>query len=120
VKQFVELQALLPPTHSRDTQIVAVSPDPPQDSRKMGDIVRSRTGREFAGILLSDADHAVIDRYGLLNEQWAANKDYVPHPTTYILDGAGRVRWKFTEKNFAVRPDNEMVLAELKKLWAGR
>jgi peroxiredoxin len=120
VKQFVELQALLPPNHGRDTQIVAVSPETLQDSRKMGDIVRSRTGREFNGILLSDADHAIIDRYGLLNEEWAANRDYVPHPTTYLLDAAGRVRWKFTEKNFAVRPDNDMILAELKKLWSNR
>jgi peroxiredoxin len=120
VKQFVELQALVPANHSRDTQIVAVSPDPLQDSGKMGEIVRSRTGREFSGVLLSDADHAVIDRYGLLNAEWAANRDYVPHPTTYVLDTAGRVRWKFTEKNFAVRPDNEMILTELKKLWAGR
>jgi peroxiredoxin len=120
VKQFVELQALVPASHSRDTQIVAVSPESPQDSRKMNDIVRSRTGRDFVGTLLPDADHAVIDRYGLLNAEWAANRDYVPHPTTYVLDGDGRVRWKFTEKNFAVRPDNEMILAELKKLWSGR
>jgi peroxiredoxin len=120
VKQFVELQALLPPNHGRDTQIVAVSPETAQDSAKMGEIVRSRTGRDFGGTFLCDADHAVIDRYGLLNAEWAANRDFVPHPTTYLLDAAGRVRWKFTEKNFAVRPDNEMILTELKKLWAGR
>ena len=120
MKQFVELQSLLPANHSRDTQIVAVSPEEAQDSRKMGEIVRSRTGRDFIGTLLCDADHSVIDRYGLLNAEWATNRDYVPHPTTYVLDSAGRVRWKFTEKNFAVRPDNEMILTELKKLWSNR
>jgi hypothetical protein len=34
-----------------------------------------------------------------------------------VIDRTGRVRWKFTEKNYAVRPTNEMILAELKKLW---
>ena len=115
----MELQSLVPPNHSRDTLIVAVSPDPLPDFKKMAALVRERTGHDFAGILLSDANHAVIDRYGLLNEEWAANHDYVPHPTTYLLDPTGRVRWKFTEKNFAVRPEPDKVLAELKKLWAG-
>jgi peroxiredoxin len=59
----------------------------------------------------------VIDLYGLRNEAAAARGRFLPHPTTYVIDRTGRVRWKFTEKNYAVRPTNDLILAELKKLW---
>ena len=80
-------------------------------------IVTARTGSEFVVTLLSDPQHQVIDLYGLRNEEAAARGRFIPHPTTYVIDKAGRVRWRFTEKNQAVRPTNELILAELKKLW---
>lgn len=67
--------------------------------------------------LLSDAKHKVIDLYGLRNEAAAARDEFLPYPTTYVIDGTGKVRWRFTEKNQAVRASNEMILAEVKKLW---
>ena len=39
-----------------------------------------------------------------------------PHPTTYVIDGTGAVRWKFTEVNYKIRPTNQMVLDALAKL----
>lgn len=98
------------------TEIVAVSPDPLE---KLGDIVpkvRSRSGGEFLITIVSDAKHEVIDRYGLLNEQAAARGRFLPHPTTYVIDRKGVVQWKFTEKDYKVRPSNEMILKELEKL----
>jgi peroxiredoxin len=68
--------------------------------------------------LLSDADHRVIDLYGLRNQASAARGTFLPHPTTYVIDANGTVRWKFTEKNFEVRPTNAMILAQLQKLWS--
>lgn len=100
----------------KNTTIVAIAPDPLD---KLGDIipkVKSRTDGKFLITLLADADHAVIDRYGLLNEQSAARGRFLPHPTTYVLDKQGVVKWKFTEKDYKVRPTNEVILAELKKL----
>jgi len=58
----------------------------------------------------------VIDRYGLLNEQAVTRGRFLPHPTTYVLDKQGIVRWKFTEKDYKIRPTNEAILTELKKL----
>ncbi len=61
---------------------------------------------------LSDPGHRVIDRYGLYNPEgrgW-------PHPTVYVIDRAGVVRWKFTEVNYRVRPTNEMILEALARL----
>lgn len=106
---------MLPTERKADTVILAVAPDPLE---KLGDIVpkvKSRTNGEFVVTLLADADHAVIDRYGLLNEQAAGRGRFVPHPTTYLLDRRGVVRWKFTEKDYKIRPTNEAILAELKK-----
>ena len=61
---------------------------------------------------LSDSGHKVIDRYGLLNP----NGQGWPHPTTYVVDKRGVVRWKFTEINYKIRPTNAMIVAALAKL----
>ena len=79
--------------------------------------VTAKTGADFVITLLSDPNHEIIDRYGLLNESAAARGTFLPHPTTYVIDGTGVVRWKFTEKDYKVRPTNDMILLELKKLW---
>ena len=107
---------LLPANLKANTTIVAIAPDPLD---KLGDIipkVKARTDGKFLITLLADADHAVIDRYGLLNEQAAARGRFLPHPTTYVLNQKGVVTWKFTEKDYKVRPTNEMILEALKKL----
>ena len=96
--------------------IVAIAPDP---LKKLGDIipkVKSRSNGKFLVTLLADADHAVIDRYGLLNEKATARGRFLPHPTTYVLDKAGVVKWKFTEKTYKIRPTNQAILEQLKKL----
>ena len=64
--------------------------------------------------LLSDPDHAVIARYGLLNEPAAAKGRFLPHPATYVIDRAGIVRWKFIEVDYKIRPANEMILEALR------
>ena len=110
------MHSLLPADLKASTRIVAIAPD---TLDKLGDIipkVKSKTNGEFLIELLADADHAVIDRYGLLNEQAAARGRMIPHPTTYILDRQGIVRWKFTELDYKIRPTNTAILDQLKKL----
>lgn len=94
------------------TQILAVSPDGHDDSKKLAQRLKnvSKDGVTFP--LLADADHKVIDRYGLLNPD---GKGW-PHPTTYVIDKQGVVRWKFTEVDYTKRPTNKQVLAEIRKL----
>lgn len=108
---------MIPQAHRSDTPVIGVSPDPLEKFKNIIPIVTGRTGGQFLVTLLSDAQLRVIDRYGLRNQEAAKQGMNLPHPTTYVIDKTGRVRWKFTEKNYAVRPTNEMVLAELKKLW---
>jgi peroxiredoxin len=113
----VELHSLIPAEHRADTVIVGVAPDPLDKLNDIVPKVKGRTNSEFTVTLLADSDHAVIDRYGLLNEQAAARGRFLPHPTTYVLDKSGTVRWKFTEVDYKIRPTNAMVLEQLNKVW---
>ena len=110
------MHKLLPEDQKSKTRIVAIAPDPLGKLEEIVPKVKSRTDGSFLITLLSDPDHAVIDRYGLLNEQAAASGRFIPHPTTYVIDKKGVVAWKFTEVNYKVRPTNEAILAELKRL----
>ena len=63
--------------------------------------------------MLSDLDHRVIDRYGLLNDK---AQRVIPHPTTLVLDRKGIIRWRFTEVDFRIRPSNEDILKQVTKV----
>jgi len=90
--------------------LLAVAIDAREELQKMVDRVAAENdGRKPDFPFLSDPGHRVIDRYGLLNpggRGW-------PHPTTYVIDRAGVVRWKFTEVNYKIRPTNAMILEAL-------
>jgi len=81
----------------------------------MIDRVAAEDGRTLDFTLLSDPDHAVIDRYGLLNQHDPQARP-IPHPTTFVIDPDGIVRWKFVEINYKIRPTNEDVLEALADL----
>lgn len=82
------------------------------------DRVADSDGRMLDFILLSDPEHAVIDRYGLLNQQDPRDRP-IPHPTTLVIDREGVVRWKFIEVNYKIRPTNELVAAALEDVQEG-
>ena len=65
--------------------------------------------------LLSDPDHAVIDRYGLFNPNESKRRP-VPYPTTLVIDMEGVVRWKFVETNYKIRPELADILAAVAAL----
>jgi peroxiredoxin len=80
--------------------------------RQMIDRVAESDGRVLEFPLLSDPDHAVIARYGLLNQSDPQARP-IPHPTVFVIDQDGVVRWKFIEINYRIRPTNEDILAAL-------
>ena len=110
------MQTLLPEQRKKDTVVVAVSPDSLEDIVRIMPKVQAKTNQDFVFTLLSDAEHKVIDRYGLLNEKAAQRGRNMPHPTTYVIDKTQTIRWKFTEVDYKIRPTNEMILAELAKI----
>ncbi len=85
--------------------VVAISVDKPEKSREMSDKLK------LPFPLLSDADHKVIDAYGLYNADGKISK-----PATYVLDTKGIVRWSFFEEDYKIRPLNDVLLEELKKI----
>jgi peroxiredoxin len=109
---------LLSDEERQQVEVLAVSVDPRDKLQAM----LERMDKKYSGpanlTLLSDLDHAVINRYGLLNEAAVKNNRFVPHPTTYVIDKTGKVTWKFTEVDYKVRPSNETIVAELRKLAA--
>lgn len=91
--------------------ILAVSVDPHEKALAMRERLVGQPGVDFP--MLSDPDHKVIDRYGLLNDK---ARNPIPHPATYVIDHAGTVRWRFVEVDYKLRPSNEDVLREIRKI----
>ncbi len=110
--QLGELQSLLNKQDSARSQILAVSIDSHEDSKKLRQKLQAANNGLETFPLLQDTNHKVIDRYGLLNPD---GKGW-PHPTTYVIDKEGVVRWKLTETNYTVRPTNKQILQEVRKL----
>ncbi len=92
----------------------AISPDVPDQSRKL-DREIAADGRGVLGFsLLSDPRGAVIDRYALRDRAYAGQKiDGVPQPSVFVLDQRGRIRWAKIESDYRERPSNEDVAAAL-------
>ena len=75
-------------------------------------IAEERDGSIVEHTFVSDPDAMVIERYGLYNQDDPRGRA-IPHPTTYVIDMEGVVRWKMTEVNYRIRPTNEDILAAL-------
>lgn len=99
-------------TQKEKIQILAVSVDSHEDSKKLAQMMQKRFDGEFDFPLLEDKDHKVIDRYGIYNPD---GKGW-PHPTTLVIDPKGVVRWKFIEVDYKKRPSNEQIRRELAKI----
>ncbi len=72
-------------------QILAVSADNHEESKKFGEMLRKRFDGEFDFPLLEDKEHKVIDP-------------------------KGAVRWKFIEVDYKKRPSNEQIRQQLAKI----
>ena len=98
------------------TEIIALSSDDPGDLQMMVDrVAEENDGLVLDYTLLSDPGAGVINRYGLFNQDDPRGRA-IPHPTTYVIDMDGVVRWKMTEVNYRIRPENEDILAALNEL----
>lgn len=100
------------PQEKKRIQILAVSVDTHEDSKKFGEMLQKRFEGEFDFPLLEDKGHKVIDRYGIFNPDgrgW-------PHPSTFVIDPKGVVRWKRIEVDYTKRPSNEQIRAALAKI----
>ena len=97
------------------TQLIALSSDDREHQQMMVDRVAEEDGRAIDFTMLADPGAGVINRYGLFNQQDPRGRA-IPHPTTYVIDMDGRVRWHMTEVNYRIRPENSDILAALETL----
>ena len=108
-----ELQGLgaeLAEAERAGVEIVAISPDPSEQSQKMAEGLR--LGYRF----LADRDLAVTRRWGLVHAAGGGDGQDVPRPATVVLDREGVVRWFSVSRNFQVRPDPDEVLRAVRAL----
>ena len=88
-----------------DTEILAISVDPPDKSQKLAEQLK------IPYPLLSDDGHKVIDTYSILDPSGKISTAAV-----FILDKRGLVRWSYVASDYKVRPLDDTLLAELEKL----
>lgn len=96
-------------------ELIAVAIDSRDLLQKMADQI-SADGIKPTFTFLSDPGHKVVDRYGLLNP----NGKGWPHPTIYIIDRTGTVRWKVTDVDYNIRPSNQVIRDALAKVTGAR
>ena len=113
VKQLTALRELLAPELRKSTELLVVSIDGDNETKQ----TIARIGADVAALdftFLSDPDHAVIARYGILNP--SGSRRGIPHPATYVIDKGGVVRWRDIQTDYKIRPTNEAVLTAVKAL----
>lgn len=102
-------EELRPELDAYGVELVAISSDTPEASRKG----RAKHGAQVT--LLSDADLAVTTRYHLRNERNLSPRGLgaLPIPTTFLVDDQGTVCWIDQSEDYQVRSNPERVLAAI-------
>lgn len=113
ITQLKEMRTMLTEELKQGTEMLVVSIDDDKGTQTaMSRITADGMKADFT--FLSDPDHAVIARYGVLNP--AGSRRGIPHPATYVIDKKGMVRWRDIQTDYKVRPTNAAVLAAVKSL----
>ena len=73
------------------------------------------TGAKYQ--VLSDADRKIIKAYGVFNEKEHSG---IAHPSVFLIDQTGVIRFIYVGKDGADRPDDELLLNEIKKVSAAK
>ncbi len=113
IKQLQELRTLLDDELKAGTELLVVSVDS-MDKTKVAVQRIAANGGEPDFAFLSDPDHAVIARYGVLNP--SGSRVGIPHPAAYVIDESGIVRWRDVQTDYKIRPTNEQIRTALKAL----
>jgi len=92
-------------------ELIAVSVDEQSFAWSMA----QTTGAKFQ--ILSDADKKTITEYGIVN---AAEHGGIAHPSIFVLDKEGRIRYMHVGKDAQDRLPDETILQELKKVVAAK
>ncbi len=94
-----------------DVRIVGISVDSPFVLARFAE----ETGAEFP--LLSDFNKTVSGSYGVLNRDYFG-MDGVADRSVFLIDGAGVIRYAWSDPDDSVLPDLDRVRSEIEKLEA--
>jgi len=103
--QLGELQEHLKEFRDLGAEVWAIS-----STETPGKLTGYAQARDITFPLLSDADLAVTQRYGILNDA----RSNMAYPTTLVIDRAGIVRYVRVDVDFTKRPSAADLLAILK------
>jgi peroxiredoxin len=93
-------------------QIVGISVNDPFTNKAFAEM----NGLQFP--ILSDYTRKTIRKYGVLHKNFARLKGYtVAKRSVFILDEAGRVRYKWVSNDPGKEPDYGEVMKQLSELW---
>lgn len=123
---LAELRKVEAPLNDLGFQIIAVSPDKPEELQKTGE------KNELGYTLLSDSDAEAIKALGLaykvgttmrvamktfgVNLEKSSGQDHhlLPVPAALLVDTKGMVTFTFVSPNYKVRVDNDVIMAAAK------
>lgn len=95
---------------NRGAEVVAISVDSPEDSRRLC----QAKGYRFP--FLSDPKAAVIREYGVLHPHGGENDQDIARPAEFLIDATGKIRWVNLTDDLRVRARPEAVLQALDRL----
>ena len=95
----MELQARYAELQELGLGVASITYDAPALIKQFAD------ERKIEVPILSDEDHAIVERYGILNRQFEpGHQNYgIPHPGTFILNREGRVLARYFEEEYQYR-----------------
>lgn len=97
-----------------NAEILAVSVDARDMQQAMIDRINDGPDGSVPNFrMLHDQDNRVINRYGVLNPEGYRGRT-VPHPSTFVIDREGVVRWKVIETDYRMRPTGEQIMAAVR------
>ena len=122
------MQQSLPQMKALGAQLVAVSPQLPDNSLSTAEKlslgfevlsdVGNKVAREFGLVFkLSDRKQEIYKSFGIDLETANGDQSFeLPVPATYVSDNKGIVQYAFIDADYTNRLDPEIIIAELKKL----
>lgn len=113
INQLKEMRSLLTNELKKDTEMLVVSIDDDKGTQTATTRI-SADGMTPDFAFLSDPEHTVIARYGIMNP--AGTRRGIPHPATYVIDKKGKVQWKDIQTDYKIRPTNAAVLSAVQAL----
>jgi peroxiredoxin len=96
--------------HDRGVEILAISVDSAEESRKLCQ------AKGYSFPFLSDAKAEVIRKYGVLHPAGGENGKDIARPTEFLVDSSGMIRWVNLTEDLRVRARPQMVLDAIKRL----